>query len=285
MKRIEQKIIKTIFFTLGTISLGACGGGSSSGTSTSNSTPSDTNSSHSLVDTTAPVFTSNASFVIPENERTSFFLSATDENEITYSISEGDSSSFSINENTGKMSLLEVPNYEKKNTYTFVATATDSRANATTQEVTVHVTDIEESVGKFVISINTEKEGESSSVEFTVPTNTISLWDGYNYNIDCDNDGINEATEVRGNYTCSYEQEGIYSIAIEGDFAQIDFFRGGDRKKLLSIEQWGNIEWKSMLTSFYGCTNLAGQAKDTPNLSAVDSTVGMFANASTPPIN
>ena len=278
MKKIRQKFIKTVLFTLGSISLVACGG---SGTNKAPSEDSNTsNNSSSLVDTTAPVFNSSASFVIQENERTSFFLSATDENEVTYSISEGDTSSFTINESSGKVSLREVPNYEKKSTYTFVATATDSRANASTQNVTVSITDVEESIGKFVISINTEEVGESSSVEFIVPTNTTSFPDGYNYNVDCDNDGINEATEVRGDYTCSYEQEGVYRIAIEGDFPQIDFFRGGDKKKLLSIEQWGDIEWKSMLSSFYGCTNLAGQAKDTPNLSAVVSTVGMFTNAS-----
>jgi len=280
MKRIKNKIIKTVLFTVSLVFLIACGNsGSSSKENPDSNISTDT---PSLVDTTAPIFNSPTSFVVNENERKVFILSATDANEITYAISGTDASSFSLDEHTGKVSLRELPNYEKKNSYVFTATATDSHTNSSTQEVRVSVIDVNESVGKFVISVDTTitgGDGASSAVEFVIPTNAVSFPDGYNYSVDCDNDGINEATDVRGNYTCEYAHEGTYSIAIEGDFPQIYFNQEGDKEKLTSIDQWGNIEWKAMNNSFRGCLNLAGQAVDTPDLSRVTSMDTMFNGA------
>jgi len=289
MKKIQNKIIQTVLFTLGLIFLVSCGGNSAKGTldtntiETSSSDANTSTSTPSLVDTTAPIFTSSTSLVVTENERKTFILFATDANEVSYAISGVDASSFSIDASTGKVSLRELPNYEKKSTYAFTATATDSRGNASTQEISVRVVDVEESLGKFVMSVNTSVTGgagESSAVEFVVPTNTVGFPDGYNYSVDCDNDGLNEATEVRGNYTCEYNIEGLYSIAIEGNFPQIYFNQEGDKNKITSIDQWGNNEWKAMNKSFRGCTNLAGQATDSPNLGAVRSMDTMFNGAS-----
>ena len=42
--------------------------------------------------------------------------------------------------------------------------------------------------------------------------------------------------------------------------------------KLLTIEQWGKGHWTSMSYAFAGCENLAGQATDSPDLSAVTDT-------------
>jgi hypothetical protein len=64
----------------------------------------------------------------------------------------------------------------------------------------------------FVITVKTDNAGTSSSTQFTIPT----FFSGpYNYNVDCDNDGINEATGVTGSYTCNYVSAGTYTIRIK----------------------------------------------------------------------
>lgn len=49
-----------------------------------------------------------------------------------------------------------------------------------------------------------------------------------------------------------------------------------DSRKLLRIEQWGNINWKTMLKAFAYCKNLDITATDIPNLSNVNTLEFMF---------
>ena len=132
---------------------------------------------------------------------------------------------------------------------------------------------------KFIITVKTDNAGDSSDVEFMIPSNTDTYPAGYNYNVDCDNDGENEATGESANYICEYDSAGTYTIAIEGEFPQIYFNNEKDKDKLISIDQWGTNIWKSMAASFRGCSNLAGQASDNPDLSAVRSMLNMFGEA------
>lgn len=133
----------------------------------------------------------------------------------------------------------------------------------------------------FVITVKTDNAG-SSSTEFTIPTNGT----GYDYNVDCNNDGTDEATGATGDYTCTYGAAGTYTVRIKDKagngtgFPQIYFNNSGDKLKLLTIKQWGTGKWLSMESSFKGCANLAGQAIDNPNLSLVTSMYSMFTNAS-----
>lgn len=104
----------------------------------------------------------------------------------------------------------------------------------------------------FVIVVKTDNQGTSSNTQFTIPT----TGSGYNYNVDIDNDGINEATGLTGDYTCNYASAGTYAIRIKDNsgagtgFPRIYFNGGGDRSKLLSIEQWGTGKWISMNRAF-----------------------------------
>ena len=52
----------------------------------------------------------------------------------------------------------------------------------------------------FVITVKTDNPGTSADTQFTIPT----TGGGYNYNVDCDNDGTDEVTGATGNYTCDY---------------------------------------------------------------------------------
>jgi len=133
----------------------------------------------------------------------------------------------------------------------------------------------------FVITVKTDNPGPSSNTQFTIPTGGS----GYNYNVDCNNDGTDEAVAQTGNYTCNYGAAGTYTVRIKDNsgagtgFHRIYFNNGGDKDKLLTIEQWGTGQWSSMAYAFYGCTNLAGQASDAPDLSVVTNMYAMFAGA------
>ena len=73
----------------------------------------------------------------------------------------------------------------------------------------VIVTDPEDD---FVITVKTIRPGTSSDYQFTIPTYP---GESYNYNVDCDNDGEDEATAQMGDYTCTYASTGEYSIRIK----------------------------------------------------------------------
>ena len=138
----------------------------------------------------------------------------------------------------------------------------------------------------FVITVKTDNSGTSADNQFTIPTfNGVT----YNYNVDCDDDGNDEATGVSGDYTCDYSGlggAGTYTIRIEdnvGDgtgFTQIYFNNTGDKDKLLSIDQWGTGIWQSFESAFYGASIMNASTPDVPNLSNVINTTDMFRNAS-----
>ena len=147
----------------------------------------------------------------------------------------------------------------------------------------------------FVITVKTDNSGTSSDTQFTIPT----TGSGYNYNVDCNNDGVNEATGQTGDYTCSYASAGTYTIRIvdnNGDktgFPRIYFNGSGDKEKILAVNQWGTGHWTSMVTAFRGCSNLnaaapqgnataglSDWATDNPDLSGVTYMGAMFLDAS-----
>ncbi len=107
----------------------------------------------------------------------------------------------------------------------------------------------------------------------TVPTNGS----GYIYDIDWGDGNVDE--NMTGSVVHNYAIAGIYTVKIRGLFPSIYFNNKGDKDKILSIEQWGIIEWKSMAGAFHGCSKLVLNAIDIPNLSLVKTTSTMFYNA------
>jgi surface protein len=133
----------------------------------------------------------------------------------------------------------------------------------------------------FIITVKTDNAGTSPGTQFTIPT----IGAGYNYNVDCNNDGTDEATGLTGNYTCNYASAGTYTVRIKdnaGDgsgFPRVYFNYIGDYLKLLTVEQWGTGKWTSMERAFYGCWNMVLNASDAPDLSNVTDMSRMFASA------
>ncbi len=133
----------------------------------------------------------------------------------------------------------------------------------------------------FVITVQTNNTGLSSDTQFTIPTTGA----GYNYNVDCTNNGVNDATAQSGDYVCNYTHPGSYTIRIEDNaggltgFPRIYFNNAIDRHKILSIVQWGSLKWTSMDSAFYGCSNLTMSASDVPDLSGVTDLSNMFRDS------
>lgn len=100
-----------------------------------------------ILDTTPPLFTSDDNATVAENQTDAITLVATDASAISYSISGADSSSFDVNATTGVVTFKIAPDFETLDTYTFTATATDAYGNASTQEVTIYISDVVENVG------------------------------------------------------------------------------------------------------------------------------------------
>lgn len=100
---------------------------------------------------------------------------------------------------------------------------------------------------------------------------------GYNYTVDFGDGTV--ITDVSGNVSHLYEQEGTYTVSITGDFPRIHFESISPShfaRMLNSIEQWGDIQWTSMEKAFSGCERLELNATDAPDLSQVETMSFMF---------
>ena len=128
----------------------------------------------------------------------------------------------------------------------------------------------------FITTWKTDNPGISDSYQVTIPT---FPGETYDYNIDWGDGSSN--TNVTGDITHSYTAVGTYEISISGKFPRIYFNyfpvdEIKDYEKLISIDQWGSINWTSMEDAFTKCSNLDIRATDTPNLSNVRNMGYMF---------
>ena len=107
----------------------------------------------------------------------------------------------------------------------------------------------------------------------TIPTGDME----YDYTVDWGDGNItsNQTKDV----THLYSEEGTYQVSITGVFPWFYSKSTSTREQLLSIDQWGDQEWKSMEQAFDGCENMTYNATDAPNLSGVTSMKSMFSKA------
>ncbi len=131
----------------------------------------------------------------------------------------------------------------------------------------------------FVTTWKTDNPGTSGSSSITIPTAGL----GYAYQVDWNNDGdfldADETTVHTGSITHDFSTSGTYTIRIKGRFPRIYFNNSGDKEKILAVEQWGSIQWKSMGRAFFGAKNLLITATDTPDFSNVTDMQYMFNGA------
>ncbi|MEA1784998.1 BspA family leucine-rich repeat surface protein, partial [Arenibacter sp. GZD96] len=129
---------------------------------------------------------------------------------------------------------------------------------------------------EFTTIWDTAQLGTSAANEITIPTNPA--FTTYNYTVDW-GDGTTD-TNLTGSSTHTYTAPGMYTVRISGVFPAIYFNNAGDRRKIIEILSWGNIQWQSMEDAFYGCENLNFDAIDSPDLSQVTSLRNMFRRCS-----
>ena len=171
-----------------------------------------------------------------------------------------------------------------------VLTVTDNDGISSSDSivVTVNVNPNKPSVEEsdyFITTWKTDNNGTSTNNQISIPTNSETYT--YNYFVDW-GDGTSD-TNVSGDANHTYASAGTYTVKVFGEFPQIYFHQGytgndndlnSDKRKLLSIEQWGNIQWHSMNGAFSGCRSLVHNASDNPNLFQVTNMDLMFLYAS-----
>ena len=102
---------------------------------------------------------------------------------------------------------------------------------------------------------------------------------GYTYDYFVDWGDGSPIERFTGDAEHQYADAGEYDVAIFGDFPAIYMFKSRvveNRFKLLSVEQWGDIEWLTMSNAFVFAENMDLNAKDVPDLSGVNNMDIMF---------
>jgi surface protein len=127
----------------------------------------------------------------------------------------------------------------------------------------------------FITLWNTDYVGEPENNQIEIPgsgTNYKIFWEEVG---NPNNNGLETATN---SHIITFTKAGIYKVSISGGtpaFHQIKCSSLNSRK-IISIEQWGTIEWSSFNHAFYLCYSLEIHAKDSPNLENVKDMNSMF---------
>ncbi|MBJ00915.1 MAG: hypothetical protein CME67_06755 [Halobacteriovoraceae bacterium] len=111
-------------------------------------------------------------------------------------------------------------------------------------------------------------------------TVTLPLRSGFNYNFTVDWGDTNTSVVTSHDdpdISHTYASTGTYTVTITG-LVEAWYFNGsGDRNKLLTVPELGNVGWKSLKSAFNGCENLTTLAGG--NTSSVTNMNIMFMNA------
>ena len=131
----------------------------------------------------------------------------------------------------------------------------------------------------FITTWKTDNSGKTEDNQIEISTNP-----NYTYNFTVDWGDGNISTKITESIVHTYPKAGVYTVKIMGEYPRIWFMDDGgrysrdDREKLVSVEQWGDIKWKSMEKAFQDCEKLVINAKDIPDLSLVSNMSYMFHN-------
>lgn len=122
----------------------------------------------------------------------------------------------------------------------------------------------------FITTWKTDNPGTSNNNQITIPA-----FAGNSPIFDIDwGDGSTDLS-ASGPMTHTYAAPGTYTVSISGKFVGFNFNDAGDKDKLLTVEQWGDINtWR--IISFRGCSNFQIVAEDAPNLSAATTLSSSF---------
>ena len=113
----------------------------------------------------------------------------------------------------------------------------------------------------FVITVDTTLPGSASDT-FQLPT----TGGGYDAVVDWGGGATTSLSGTPGLVSHTYATSGVKTIVITPNtpsgFPQIYFNGQNDDRKILTVEQWGTTEWRSMARAFEGCVYLTITASD-----------------------
>ena len=113
---------------------------------------------------------------------------------------------------------------------------------------------------EFRFSVKTDNSGTSNNDQFTIPVNAGT----FNYTVTT-SDGTS-STGLTAAHTITFPSGGgTYDVVITGTFPGMKFNNGGDKLKILTIDNFGIYGGGStdQTGAFFGCGNLAINATDT----------------------
>ena len=157
---------------------------------------------------------------------------------------------------------------------TIHAWANDSEGNIGSTSVTFTIMR-----GEIFASIwNTTKPGATGNNEVQLPLISSGI---YLFFIDW-GDGTNNTISIwnQPEVIHVYSSPGVYNININGTLKGWSFNDGGDKEKLLEIQQWGNLYLEQSSGAFWGCSNLKITAIDILNLTGVGTLNSAFRGCS-----
>ncbi|MFS4468608.1 BspA family leucine-rich repeat surface protein [Maribacter sp. 2210JD10-5] len=156
---------------------------------------------------------------------------------------------------------------------------TDGRATGCTEESFTVVPSWVNSPDAFKFTIDTRNlDRNSSGINQLRLEHNNTYRNDYNYSVDWGDDQFDN--NVTSEITHTYPSPGIYTVSIIRDYpSHIYNSSNRDNLKLLSIDQWGTYEWKSMRQTAYFCENMVYNATDIPDLSQVTIMSSMFRRA------
>ncbi len=128
----------------------------------------------------------------------------------------------------------------------------------------------------FITTWKTDNVGTSNDDQITIK---VSPDFAYNFKVDWGDGSSDE--NVDADITHTYATPDVYQVSITGTYPQ-PFFGNTfdtDSLKLLTVEQWGNRPWLSMLRAFFNADNLVINDTQNPDLSRATSLREMFSQA------
>ena len=201
----------------------------------------------------------------------------TDFKDLVFTIPTNDSGLFEISSG-GELTLSTAKNldYETATEHNIIVSVTDGTE---TMEVTVKilVLNVIEGLADNPASFVTKWQTQSDGEKIVIGANSNY---GYDFTVDWGDGTVEDVIQMNPEtFEHTYDVAGEYTVALEGGFPAIQMINSSTADKLMSIEQWGNINWKDFSYAFADCTNMVYHASDSPKLSEVTSLEGMFMDA------
>jgi surface protein len=209
-------------------------------------------------------------------------VAATDDGSLTFSIAVNDNDLFEIT-STGELSLAEgkTLDFETDQEHTITVAVSDGTHQIEVQ-VTIEVINVIDTLAEDPASFITTWKTESDNKKIGIGIDTFDQQ--FDFTIDWGDGTVEDLIPFDSSIEHIYAVAGTYTVAIQGDFPNLNQYLFENISiatpgKLMSIEQWGNIQWQSMFNAFYGCENMVYNATDMPDFSNVTNMSYMFHGA------